>query len=302
MNTTAAIRMATPANEYEVRSLTDHIRLLDLQRSYGEVGGMEQWMMEGIAIEEQRIRDGCPTRSRTDPAGWREEVRMVEGYFADRYGLHDELRRAQRAHTHTRGTTATTPPKADRWWEKDRVQAEAERWWPDQESIPVYQVAGETVAITRRAHLAIRDECERWEGSVETGGGLVINASGSRPAIIKATVEASNRHEASVCVDSFAIRSTTRNAARSATARITPGHWHTHPSGGCEPSRQDLNVWGRLLEESRASEIVALIVTEHRDGGWWRAPQLHGFRVRFGQKPSGLECLRVEACRVDVVS
>ncbi len=303
MSTATATRV-TPAKESEVRSLTDHIRLLDFQRAYGEVGGMEAWLMEGITIEERRIRDRCATRSRTDPAAWREEVRIVENYFADRYGLHDALRHGRRARTQRSATaTVTAPAKPERWWEQgNRGRAKPEPWFPERNSIPVYRVGGETVAITSHAHQAIREECERWDGSVETGGGLVINASGSRPLITTATVEASNRRHSSVCVDSSAIRGTARHTARQATAKILPGHWHTHPNGGCEPSHQDLNVWGRLLEESNASEIVALIATEHRDGGWWRRPQLHGFRIRFGHKPSGVECLRVEACRVDVVS
>jgi proteasome lid subunit RPN8/RPN11 len=311
MSTATATRIetrGTPAEQYEVRSLTDEIHRLDLVKAYGEVGGMDTWLMESIRLEEQRIRDGVRgNRMQTDPAEWRREVRMVEDYIARRYGLEDELRSRRSRESVTRSTSTPArpvrpaPAEHDRWWERDQAEPE-QQWWPDGEAIPVYQVAGESVSITHRAYQAIRDECERWDGSVETGGGLVINASGSRPAIFTATVEASNRREASVSVDPFAIRTTARHVACEATARITPGHWHSHPGDGCEPSHQDFNVWGRLLEESRSSEIVALIVTEHRDGGWWRVPQLHGFRVRFGHKPSGVRCLRVEACHVDVVS
>lgn len=289
---------ATPA----VVSLTDEMRRRALIEEYGEGGGLERWLIESITLEEKRIRDGVPgNRMQTDPDAWLSEVRQVEDYIARRYGLEDELRNARRS----RGpnTTRSRPASAEpvQGWTRNHAKPERKQWWPDQDTIPVYFVSSDRpVSISDRAAREIRAECERWDGNVETGGGLLINRDGGSPRIIDATVGATEREVGSVRVDMAEIRANTRQRARQATARLAPGHWHTHPGRASDPSEQDLHCWARFLDKSDANEIVALIVTEHPAGGWWRTPQFHAFRVAYGRKPSGVECLRVERCDVRV--
>ncbi len=149
---------------------------------------------------------------------------------------------------------------------------------------------------TRRA-AAIRDECERWDGHVETGGALLINREGT-PTIFEATVDATLREVGAVSIDRKGVLSKAEQAREWPLARLNVSTWHTHPGGTTDPSPDDVKSWARLLDESKAPELFEVIVTEHRDGGWWRTPRFHAFRVSRGHKPSGVECLSIE--RLDV--
>jgi integrative and conjugative element protein (TIGR02256 family) len=74
------------------------------------------------------------------------------------------------------------------------------------------------------------------------------------------------------------------------------GEWHTHPTGGPQPSLRDLRTYTEILTTTPAIEVfVALILTPGREGSW-KAPRISRWLIRLGE-PGG-EGARVEAVRL----
>ncbi len=171
-------------------------------------------------------------------------------------------------------------------------------------SLPVHETTGKPIRITRRALEEIADECRRWRGQIETGGGLLINADGQRPVITDATTVASDRERDSVATNLFTIWFHRQCRQRDATARLLVGAWHTHPRGSTDPSSDDLALWQDLLAKSRDSSVFGVIVTEqYADDGYQETPRLYAFRVRVGETPIvGDEALLVERCDVETLA
>jgi integrative and conjugative element protein (TIGR02256 family) len=60
------------------------------------------------------------------------------------------------------------------------------------------------------------------------------------------------------------------------------GEWHTHPTGGPQPSQRDLRTYARILTSTPALEVfLALILTPARDVGW-SAPRTSQWLIRVG--------------------
>jgi len=192
-----------------------------------------------------------------------------------------------------REKTARRPPKPKPAATRRRVE-------PAGPSLPVHMTTGQQIRITQRAMGLIAEECARWHGQIETGGGLCLNVSDKRPVIIDASARATDRERAAVYVDLFSITFDRRVYQRDACAEIGLGHWHSHPGGDPEPSESDLEVWEQLLDKSRDRAIYGVIVCEEYNDGWQETPTLHAYKVRRGLKPiSGTEALLVERCSVE---
>ena len=63
--------------------------------------------------------------------------------------------------------------------QKPKPAATRRRVAPVGPSPPVHETKGRQIRITHEAMRAIREECARWHGQVETGGGLTLSLAGA---------------------------------------------------------------------------------------------------------------------------
>jgi integrative and conjugative element protein (TIGR02256 family) len=65
------------------------------------------------------------------------------------------------------------------------------------------------------------------------------------------------------------------NAAWERSRAIWVGEWHTHPTGGSQPSASDLSTYTHLLAASALDfEVFVSVIVTPDDAKGWEAPQL----------------------------
>jgi len=150
------------------------------------------------------------------------------------------------------------------------------------------------IRLPRTAWLAVHDEAGR-HGDIEVGGGLYGARDSGAIRVSEATTAVRNQRAASALLDNNAIVDRDRWYERNFPDRPSRrageiGTWHTHPSGGGEPSPSDLATWLSAYDAINAHRslghylgiIATPTITENRDCEkvlTWAQPELHAWAV-----------------------